>query len=52
MVEGDAGIVVADLRALRDCAIRARFSYGYSRNLQLKPKETADFNDIARVKRE
>ena len=42
----------ADLRALRDCAIRARFSYGYSRNLQQKPKETADFKDIARVKRE
>jgi cytosine/adenosine deaminase-related metal-dependent hydrolase len=42
----------ADLRALRDCGLRARFSYGYSRNLQQKPKETADFNDIARVKRE
>jgi 5-methylthioadenosine/S-adenosylhomocysteine deaminase len=42
----------ADLRALRDCAIRARFSYGYSRNLQQKPRETADFNDIARVQRE
>jgi 5-methylthioadenosine/S-adenosylhomocysteine deaminase len=42
----------ADLRALRDCGIRARFSYGYSRNLQLKPEQTADFNDIARVKRE
>ncbi len=42
----------ADLRALRDCGIRARFSYGYSRNLQQKPKETADFNDIARVKHE
>jgi 5-methylthioadenosine/S-adenosylhomocysteine deaminase len=42
----------ADLRALRDVGIRARFSYGYSRNLQQKPKETADFNDIARVKRE
>ena len=42
----------ADLRALRDSGIRARFSYGYSRNLQQKPKETADFNDIARVKRE
>lgn len=42
----------ADLRALRDCGVRARFSYGYSRNLQQKPKETADFNDIARVKRE
>jgi cytosine/adenosine deaminase-related metal-dependent hydrolase len=42
----------ADLRALRDCGIRGRFSYGYSRNLQRKPKETADFNDIARVKRE
>jgi len=42
----------ADLRALRDCSVRARFSYGYSRNLQQKPKETADFNDIARVQRE
>jgi len=42
----------ADLRALRDCGIRARFSYGYSRNLQLKPEQTADLNDIARVKRE
>jgi cytosine/adenosine deaminase-related metal-dependent hydrolase len=42
----------ADLRALRDSGIRARFSYGYSRNLQQKPKETVDFNDIARVKRE
>jgi len=42
----------ADLRALRDTGIRARFSYGYSRNLQQRPKETADFADIARVKRE
>jgi len=42
----------ADLRALRDCGIRARFSYGFSRDLQQKPNETADFNDIARVKRE
>lgn len=42
----------ADLRALRDCGIRARFSYGYSRNLQQKPKETVDFNDIVRVKKE
>ncbi|HYT56269.1 MAG TPA: amidohydrolase family protein, partial [Verrucomicrobiae bacterium] len=42
----------ADLRALRDCGIRARFSYGYSRNLQLKPEQTADLADIARVKRE
>ena len=42
----------ADLRALRDVGIRARFSYGYSRNLQLKPKQTADLADIARVKRE
>ncbi len=42
----------ADLRALSDCGIRARFSYGYSRNLQLKPEQTADFNDIARVKNE
>jgi 5-methylthioadenosine/S-adenosylhomocysteine deaminase len=42
----------ADLRALQDCGIRARFSYGYSRNLQLKPEQTADLADIARVKRE
>ena len=42
----------ADLRALRDVGIRARFSYGYSRNLQLKPEQTADLTDIARVKRE
>jgi 5-methylthioadenosine/S-adenosylhomocysteine deaminase len=42
----------ADLRALRDVGIRARFSYGYSRNLQLKPDQTADLADIARVKRE
>jgi len=42
----------ADLRALRDCGIRARFSYGYSRNLQLKPEQTADFADIARVQRD
>jgi len=27
----------ADLRALRDCGIRARFSYGFSRDLQQKP---------------
>jgi cytosine/adenosine deaminase-related metal-dependent hydrolase len=40
------------LRALRDVGIRTRFSYGYSRNLQQKRTETADFNDIARVKRE
>jgi 5-methylthioadenosine/S-adenosylhomocysteine deaminase len=42
----------ADLRALRDVGIRARFSYGYSRNLQVKPEQTADLADIARVKRE
>src|SRR5437016_13022248 len=42
----------ADLRALRDVGIRARFSYGYRRNLQLKPEQTADWADIARVKRE
>ena len=42
----------ADLRVLRDCGIRARFSYGYSRNLQQRPKETVDFADITRVKRE
>ena len=42
----------ADLSALRDVGIRARFSYGYSRNLQLKPEQTADLADIARVKRE
>lgn len=48
----DGAYADADLRALRDCGIRARFSYGYSRNLQRTPKVTADFNDIARVKRE
>jgi 5-methylthioadenosine/S-adenosylhomocysteine deaminase len=42
----------ADLRAIRDTGIRARFSYGFSRNLQTKPEQTADFDDIARVKRE
>jgi cytosine/adenosine deaminase-related metal-dependent hydrolase len=42
----------ADLRAIRDTGIRARFSYGYSRNLQTKPEQTADFADIARVKGE
>jgi cytosine/adenosine deaminase-related metal-dependent hydrolase len=42
----------ADLRALHDCGIRARFSYGYSRNLQLTPEQTADLADIARVQRE
>jgi cytosine/adenosine deaminase-related metal-dependent hydrolase len=42
----------ADLRALRDSGVRARFSYGYSRNLQQKREETADLADIARVKRE
>jgi len=42
----------ADLRALRDVGIRARFSYGYSRNLQLKREQTADFADMARVKRD
>ncbi len=42
----------ADLRAIRDTGIRARFSYGYSRNLQTKPEQTADFADIVRVKGE
>jgi 5-methylthioadenosine/S-adenosylhomocysteine deaminase len=42
----------ADLRALRDCGIRARFSYGYSRALQTKPEQTTDFRDIERVQRE
>jgi 5-methylthioadenosine/S-adenosylhomocysteine deaminase len=42
----------ADLRAIRDTGIRARFSYGYSRNLQTKPEQTVDFADIARVKRQ
>ncbi|HZA55894.1 MAG TPA: amidohydrolase family protein [Candidatus Udaeobacter sp.] len=42
----------ADLRALRDVGIRARFSYGYSRNLQQKREQTADLGDIARVKHE
>lgn len=42
----------ADLRALRDIGIRARFSYGYSRVLQTQRDKTADFADIARVQRE
>jgi hypothetical protein len=31
----------AELRALSDCGIRARFSYGYSRALQTKPERQA-----------
>jgi 5-methylthioadenosine/S-adenosylhomocysteine deaminase len=42
----------ADLRALQDTGIRARFSYGYSRNLQQARSQTADLVDMARVKRE
>ena len=42
----------ADLRALRESGIRARFSYGYSRVLQEQPKQLPDFADIERVKKE
>jgi 5-methylthioadenosine/S-adenosylhomocysteine deaminase len=42
----------ADLRALADVGIRARFSYGYSRQLQLEPELPMDVADIARVQRE
>ena len=42
----------ADLRALRESGIRSRFSYGYSRVLQEKPKQLPDFADIERVKNE
>jgi 5-methylthioadenosine/S-adenosylhomocysteine deaminase len=42
----------ADLRALRESGIRSRFSYGYSRVLQERPKEAADFADIERLKKE
>jgi 5-methylthioadenosine/S-adenosylhomocysteine deaminase len=42
----------AELRALTECGIRARFSYGYSRALQTKPEQTADFKDIERIQRD
>lgn len=42
----------ADLRALREAGIRSRFSYGYSRVLQERPKEITNFADIERVKEE
>src|SRR4051812_11796293 len=42
----------ADLRALADVGIRARFAYGYSRQLQLEPELPMDVADIARVQRE
>jgi 5-methylthioadenosine/S-adenosylhomocysteine deaminase len=42
----------ADLRALRESGVRARFSYGYSRELQVKPDEITNFADIERVKKE
>jgi cytosine/adenosine deaminase-related metal-dependent hydrolase len=42
----------ADLRALRESGIRARFSYGYSRELQVRPGQLTDFADIERVKKQ
>jgi cytosine/adenosine deaminase-related metal-dependent hydrolase len=41
----------ADIRALRESGVRARFSYGYSRALQERPEQLTDFADIERVKR-
>jgi cytosine/adenosine deaminase-related metal-dependent hydrolase len=42
----------ADLRALRESGVRARFSYGYSRELQVRPSQLTDFADIERVKKQ
>ncbi len=42
----------ADLRALADVGIRARFSYGYSRTLQVEPERPMDVGDLARVQRD
>ena len=42
----------ADIRALRESGVRARFSYGYSRELQQRPNQVTDFADIERVKKE
>jgi cytosine/adenosine deaminase-related metal-dependent hydrolase len=42
----------AEVRALRETGVRARFSYGYSRELQAKRDQLTDFTDIARVKKE
>jgi cytosine/adenosine deaminase-related metal-dependent hydrolase len=44
--------VDAEIRALREIGIRSRFSYGYSRLLQQRPDQVADFADIERVKKE
>jgi cytosine/adenosine deaminase-related metal-dependent hydrolase len=40
----------ADIRALRESGVRARFSYGYSRELQQQPDQLTNFADIERVK--
>lgn len=42
----------ADIRALRETGVRARFSYGYSRELQERPNQLTDFADIERVKKQ
>ena len=42
----------ADIRALRESGVRARFSYGYSRELQTRPNQLTDFADIERVKKQ
>jgi cytosine/adenosine deaminase-related metal-dependent hydrolase len=42
----------AEIRALRETGVRARFSYGYSRELQERPDQATNFEDIVRVKKE
>ncbi len=42
----------AEIRALRETGVRARFSYGYSRELQQRPNQLTDFADIERVKKQ
>jgi cytosine/adenosine deaminase-related metal-dependent hydrolase len=42
----------AEIRALRETGVRARFSYGYSRELQSRPDQVTDFGDIERVKKQ
>jgi cytosine/adenosine deaminase-related metal-dependent hydrolase len=41
----------AEIRALRESGVRARFSYGYSRELQERPNQVTNFTDIERVKK-
>ncbi len=42
----------ADIRAMRDTGIRARFGYGYSRPLQKLPRQAMDFADVERVRKD